>query len=106
MAKVEQRNCLINNGGDETVTYAPPHVTQQISHRSVGRGMGLPQALPPCSKEARTGRPTVHRPRKILNAVFYLLKSGCPWRLLPRDFPSCGRPSITGSGSGASTVPS
>jgi len=22
-----------------------------------------------------------------LNAVFYLLKSGCPWRLLPRDFP-------------------
>jgi putative transposase len=29
----------------------------------------------------------VHSPRKILNAVFYLLKSGCPWRLLPRDFP-------------------
>jgi transposase len=23
----------------------------------------------------------------ILNAVFYVLKSGCPWRLLPRDFP-------------------
>jgi len=22
-----------------------------------------------------------------LNAIFYLLKSGCPWRLLPRDFP-------------------
>ena len=29
----------------------------------------------------------MHSPRKILNAVFYLLKSGCPWRLLPRDFP-------------------
>lgn len=26
-------------------------------------------------------------PRKILNALFYLLRSGCPWRLLPRDFP-------------------
>jgi putative transposase len=25
--------------------------------------------------------------RAILNAVFYVLKSGCPWRLLPRDFP-------------------
>jgi putative transposase len=24
---------------------------------------------------------------KILNAVFYLLKSGCQWRLLPHDFP-------------------
>ena len=23
----------------------------------------------------------------ILDAVFYVLKSGCPWRLLPRDFP-------------------
>jgi putative transposase len=30
----------------------------------------------------------IHSPPKILNAVFlYLLKSGCPWRLLPRDFP-------------------
>src|SRR5215213_8578833 len=35
----------------------------------------------------KLGRPNVHSPRKILNAIFYLLKSGCPWRLLPRDFP-------------------
>ena len=33
------------------------------------------------------GRPRVHGPRDILNGVFYVLKSGCPWRLLPRDFP-------------------
>jgi putative transposase len=33
------------------------------------------------------GRPRIHSPREILDAVFYLLKSGCPWRLLPRDFP-------------------
>ena len=33
------------------------------------------------------GRPRIHAPRDILNAVFYVLKSGCPWRLLPRDFP-------------------
>jgi putative transposase len=25
--------------------------------------------------------------RAILDAVFYVLKSGCPWRLLPKDFP-------------------
>ena len=25
--------------------------------------------------------------RAILDAVFYVLKSGCPWRLLPREFP-------------------
>ena len=28
------------------------------------------------------GRPKIHAPREILNAVFYILKSGCPWRLL------------------------
>src|SRR3712207_2524787 len=35
----------------------------------------------------RRGRPRLHSPREILNAVFYLLKSGCQWRMLPRDFP-------------------
>jgi putative transposase len=33
------------------------------------------------------GRPSTHSLREILNAVFYLLKSGCQWRLLPHDFP-------------------
>ena len=33
------------------------------------------------------GRPRLHGLRVILDAVFYILKSGCPWRLLPRDFP-------------------
>jgi len=33
------------------------------------------------------GRPRIHGAREVLNAVFYVLKSGCPWRLLPKDFP-------------------
>ena len=33
------------------------------------------------------GRPRTHDFREILNAIFYLLKSGCQWRLLPHDFP-------------------
>lgn len=33
------------------------------------------------------GRPRLHGLRAILDAVFYVLRSGCPWRLLPRDFP-------------------
>ena len=35
----------------------------------------------------KRGRPKTHSSREILNAVFYILKSGCPWRLLPREFP-------------------
>ena len=39
----------------------------------------------PASK--RRGRPRLHSPREILDAVFYVLKSGCQWRMLPREFP-------------------
>ncbi len=36
----------------------------------------------------RRGRPRLHSPREILDAVFfYVLKSGCQWRMLSRDFP-------------------
>jgi putative transposase len=33
------------------------------------------------------GRPRKWPMRKILNAIFYLLRSGCQWRMLPREFP-------------------
>jgi putative transposase len=33
------------------------------------------------------GRPRVHPLREILNAIFYVVKSGCAWRLLPHEFP-------------------
>ena len=34
-----------------------------------------------------SGRPRVHTLREILNAIFYIVRSGCAWRLLPHDFP-------------------
>src|SRR6266566_5044590 len=33
------------------------------------------------------GRPRATSMRDVLNAVFYLLKTGCQWRYLPKDFP-------------------
>ena len=33
------------------------------------------------------GRPRVHGRRTILNAIFYVIRSGCPWHYLPHDFP-------------------
>jgi len=32
------------------------------------------------------GRPPTDR-RRVLNAIFYILRSGCSWRLLPKDYP-------------------
>ena len=34
-----------------------------------------------------SGRPRVHPLREILNAIFYIVRSGGAWRLLPHDFP-------------------
>src|SRR5215207_4787899 len=33
------------------------------------------------------GRPRLHSLREMLNAIFYVVRSGCAWRLLPHDFP-------------------
>jgi transposase len=38
--------------------------------------------------EAKSGgRPEAYPKREILNGVFYLLRSGCSWRMLPHDLP-------------------
>lgn len=33
------------------------------------------------------GRPRSTRLRSVLDAIFYLLRTGCQWRLLPREYP-------------------
>lgn len=33
------------------------------------------------------GRPRSHSLRAVLEAIFYLLRTGCPWRYLPYNFP-------------------
>jgi transposase len=33
------------------------------------------------------GRPVEIPRREIVNAILYVLRSGCPWRYLPHDFP-------------------
>jgi transposase len=34
-----------------------------------------------------TGRPRKWDLRRIINGIFYLVRSGCAWRMLPREFP-------------------
>ncbi len=33
------------------------------------------------------GRPRTVDMREVVNGIFYLLKTGCHWRMLPKDFP-------------------
>ena len=44
----------------------------------------LVQPLLPRDKP-RGRKPT--DPRRILDALFYVARTGCPWRYLPKDFP-------------------
>jgi transposase len=44
----------------------------------------LQRHLPPTMTRRRRPR---HPLRKVFDAIFYLLRTGCPWRYLPRDFP-------------------
>ncbi len=36
----------------------------------------------------RLGRPRTTDLREVLNALFYLLTTGCQWRMLPKEFPA------------------
>lgn len=43
--------------------------------------------LPPAKSG---GRPRSADMREVLNAIFYVLKTGCQWDMLPREFPPKG----------------
>ena len=68
------------------MTYAPRHGEQKVPHGSVRRRMELHRG-PHLPGPTGRGRPKIHGPPAVLDAIFYVLKSGCPWRLLPKDFP-------------------
>lgn len=40
----------------------------------------------PKSGKGKRGRPLKLDRRSLVNAIFYVVRSGCAWRLLPRDF--------------------
>jgi transposase len=45
---------------------------------------------PHLPKPRATGRPRAWPMREIVNGIFYVMRAGCPWRLLPNDFPPWG----------------
>ena len=44
--------------------------------------------FPPMDRaDKRNGRPRVYAYREILNGIFYILRAGCAWSLMPHDLP-------------------
>ena len=50
----------------------------------------LAPLLPPAKSGPQGGRPRTVNLREVLNGIFYFLKSGGDWRLLPHDLPPWG----------------
>jgi putative transposase len=58
--------------------------TTYPSDLSDAEWMCVRRHLPPLSPR---GRPRIHPLRRILDAIFYVVPSGCAWRYLPANFP-------------------
>lgn len=67
------------------------------SHRDPGDPVRCPCGLTDLEWEqvehiidalGRTGRPAKYPRRQMLDVCVYVLRSGCSWRMLPKDFPS------------------
>jgi putative transposase len=43
--------------------------------------------VPPAPKKRKQGRPVTVDLRRVINAIFYIGRSGCQYRMLPHDFP-------------------
>lgn len=46
------------------------------------------EPLVPKPRTKKGGRPREVNIRRVLDAIFYVVKGGITWRMLPRDFPS------------------
>ena len=72
-----------------------PITREQHSRKALGYQTDLTDAewvviephLPPAHG---TGRPRSWPMREIVNGIFYVMRAGCPWRLLPSDLPPWG----------------
>ena len=45
------------------------------------------ESLLPTVNYSRGGAPCTYEKRDIVNAIMYVTRSGCAWRMLPKDFP-------------------
>jgi transposase len=65
------------NGGDDAARCYPSQITDAM--------WAVIEPLLPARDPRRGGRPRIHQNRPVLDAIFYVLRSGCQWRMIPHD---------------------
>ena len=68
--------CNCNHGGD-----ARPCYPSDLSEAA----WAVLQPLMPVRDQAKGGAPRKYGDRLVLNGIFFVLRSGCQWRMIPRD---------------------
>src|SRR5437764_15135251 len=61
----------------------------ELRYASDTRAAEWAQIAPLLPAPLRLGRPRERDLRTIVDAILYLLWTGCQWRALPREFPPC-----------------
>ena len=61
-----------------------PRAEKYSTDLTDGQWQILKQLIP---QHSGRGRPVVYARRDVIDAILYLLRSGCQWRMLPKDFP-------------------
>ena len=65
----------------------PTHLTRYPTDLTDGEWDYLRPLVPaPKSGPGKAGRPVKEERRQMINAMFYLVRAGCAWRLLPKEF--------------------
>lgn len=82
-----------NNASAQSTTMEPYGYTAR--HRDAGDATRYPACLTDAEwalvadlfEVTGPGKPGKYPRRRIVNACCYVVRSGCPWRMLPKDFP-------------------
>lgn len=56
-----------------------------LSLQPLRPGLGSARAPIPARAQSKGGAPRTYGNRLVLDAISFVLRSGCPWRMAPRD---------------------
>jgi putative transposase len=79
-----------SGGEQDRSTRYRPHHRRKPTRKSYPSDLTDPEwklLEPVFDPEGRPGRPSSYDRRRILDAIFYVVRGGIPWRQLPHDFP-------------------